>query len=172
MKINYTVKKMTLKPSTKEHIEKKLHKLDKFFDDDAAANIMLRLENNRVTAELTIRNGSMVYRAENTSQDLIDAFDDACENIVRRIRKQKTKLEKRLRPKAFDDELIEPVIPETEFEIIRTKHFAIKPLSVQEAILQMEMIGHQFYMFRNEETDQISVVYKRNDGRYGIIEPD
>ena len=172
MKIILTVKKMTLKPSSKDHIESRLSKLDKFFDN-AEANVMLRLENNRVTAEITIRNGSMVYRAENSQVDLIDAFDEACDNIVRRIRKQKTKLQKRLRPTAFDDETFNSDdTPVDDFQIIKTKHFAVKPLTAQEAVLQMELIGHSFYMFRNEESNEINVVYRRNDGQFGLIEPD
>lgn len=181
MKTTITVKKMTLKPSSKEHIDRKLKKFDKFFDDNAAATVMLRPENDRVTAELTIRSGALVYRAEDTDVDLCDAFDSACDNIVRRIRKQKTKLEKRLRPSAFDDipmssegevaDLANGMDTDEAYEIIKSKHFAMKPQSVQEAILQMEMLGHTFYMFRNEETGEINVVYARNDGKYGLIEP-
>lgn len=173
MKTTYTVKKMTLKDSTKKHIETRINKLDKFFDDNATANVMLRLESNRVTAELTIRSGSMVYRAEDTKTDLLEAFDTACGNIVRKIRKQKTKLEKRLRASAFGDEKPEPVEEDDgEYQVIRKKQFSVKPLSVQEAILQMEMVGHEFFMFRNEEDGEINVVYRRNDGDYGLIIPE
>lgn len=175
MKTTYTVKKMTLKDSTKKHIETRINKLDKFFDDNATANVMLRLESNRVTAELTIRCGSMVYRAEDTKTDLLEAFDTACDNIVRKIRKQKTKLEKRLRVNAFGGEMPEPTEPEPdeeEYQIIRKKQFSVKPLSVQEAILQMDMVGHEFFMFRNEENGEINVVYRRNDGNFGLIIPE
>ena len=176
MNVNYTVKKMTLKPSTREHIDKKLQKLEKFFSDDAQVSVMLRLDNNNsVTAELTIRDSSTVYRAEDTQTDLIDAFDNAFDNIIRRIRKQKTKLEKRLRSGSFDELDLFAGAPdleeEGEFKIVRTKHFAIKPLSVQEAVLQMKMVGHRFYMFKNEQTGEVNVVYERNNGEYGLIEP-
>lgn len=172
MNTTYTVKKMTLKPSSKEHVETRLRKLDKFFDDTADAHVMFRVDNGQVKAELTIRAGSLVYRAEDADTDLLDAFDNACDGIVRKIRRQKTKLQKRLRPAAFDDEPQEDTMAEGEYEIIKTKHFAIKPLSPQEAILQMEMVGHSFYVFRNEDNGNVNVVYKRNDGNYGIIEPD
>ncbi len=172
MTINYTVKKMTLKPSTKDHIEKKLGKLDKFFSENANASVMLRLEKDRVIAELTIRDGSMIYRAEDSSSDLLEAFDNAHDNIIRRIRKQKTKLEKRVRFAAFEPEMLQETVEEEEgFRVIKTKKFAVKPLSVDEAILQMELLGHQFYVFRNEENNEINVVYERNDGNYGLIEP-
>ena len=172
MKTTYTVKKMTIKPSTQDHIEKKLQKLDKFFSDNADASVMLRLERDRVTVEITIRDNGLVYRAEDEQIDLLDAFDDAYDNIVRRIRKQKTKLEKRIISAA----LVEFDIPlddePKDFDIVKSKKFTMKPLSVQEAILQMNLIGHKFYMFHNQDTDSINVVYERNDGRYGLIEPE
>ena len=176
MRINYTTKKMTLKSSTKDHVEKKLAKMDKFFDSEADASVVFRIDSGRVTCELTIRNNSMVYRAEDSSMDIIEAFDSACDIIVRRIRRQKTKLEKRLRSAAVDDYSTEfdlpPIQDDTdEYQVIRHKQISLKPLSVQEALLQMEMLGHQFFVFCNDETNLVSVVYKRNDGNYGLIEP-
>ena len=172
MKTTYTVKKMTIKPSTQDHIEKKLQKLDKFFSDNADASVMLRLERDRVTVEITKRDNGLVYRAEDEQIDLLDAFDDAYDNIVRRIRKQKTKLEKRIKSAALVEFDVPPDDEPKDFDIVKSKKFAMKPLSVQEAILQMNLIGHKFYMFRNQDTDSINVVYERNDGRYGLIEPE
>ena len=172
MKTTYTVKKMTIKPSTQDHIEKKLQKLDKFFSDNADASVMLRLERDRVTVEITIRDNGLVYRAEDEQIDLLDAFDDAYDNIVRRIRKQKTKLEKRIKSAALVEFDVPPDDEPKDFDIVKSKKFAMKPLSVQEAILQMNLIGHKFYMFHNQDTDSINVVYERNDGRYGLIEPE
>lgn len=175
MKVNYTVKKMTLKDSSKAHIEKKIEKLSKFFSDNADISIMLRLENNNiVTAELTIRDASTVFRAEDSQGDLVDAFDNAFDNIVRRIRKQKTKLEKRLKSVVFEPvpEYDEVETDEDDFKVVKVKTFSIKPLNVQEAILQMKMVGHKFYMFKNEQTGQTNVVYERNNGEYGLIEPE
>lgn len=176
MRINYTTKKMTLKSSTKEHVEKKLGKMDRFFDGDADANVVFRIDGGRVICELTIRNNSMVYRAEDCSMDIIEAFDSAFNIIVRRIRKQKTKLEKRLRSAAVDElshELELPDVPDNadEYQIIRRKQISLKPLSIQEAILQMEMLGHQFFVFLNDDNNLTTVVYKRNNGNYGLIEP-
>ncbi len=178
MKVNYTVKKMTLRPASKEHIEKKLAKLPKFFSDDADVSIMLRPENGKVTAELTIRDAATVFRAEDTQTELTDAFDNAFDNIIRRIRRQKTKLAKRLKSAAFEPDDFadlpdDPIQDDgDEFKVVRVKSFSIKPLSVQEAILQMNMVGHHFYMFRNEQTGEMNVVYERNNGEYGLIEPE
>ena len=94
MKVNYTAKKITLRETSKQHIEKKLSKLERFFSDDATAQVMFRLDSNRVIAELTVRDSGVVFRAEDAQTDLMDAFDNAYDNIIRRIRKQKTKLER------------------------------------------------------------------------------
>lgn len=171
MKTNYILRKVALKDSSKEHIEKKLTKLDRFFSEDAEATLKFVLENNTVKAEITIKDKSTVYRAEDVQVDLTDAFDNAFDNIVRRIRKQKTKLEKRLRSTSFD-EVFAPIEIEDEdkFEVIRSKEFFLQAISVDEAILQMNLIGHQFFIFENIDTELVSVVYKRKDGKYGLIE--
>ena len=167
---------MTIKPSTKEHIEKKIEKLEKFFSEEADVLVMLRLENNeRAIAELTIRDKATVFRAEDTQADLIDAFDNAFDTVIRKIRKQKTKLSKRVKSAVFEPipdflDVIEE--DEGEFRVVKTKTFSMKPLSVQEAILQMNMVGHKFYMFQNEATGQTNVVYERHNGEYGLIEPE
>ena len=160
MKTNYILRKVALKDSSKDHIEKKITKLERFFSEDADVTLKFVLENNTVKAEITIKDKSMVYRAEDVQVDLTDAFDNAYDNIIRRIRKQKTKLEKKLRSTSFDE----------EFEVIRSKEFYLQAISVDEAILQMNLIGHQFFIFENVDTSLISVVYKRNDGKYGLIE--
>ncbi len=171
MKTNYILRKVALKDSSKEHIEKKLTKLERFFSEDAEATLKFVLENNTVKAEITIKDKSTVYRAEDVQEDLTDAFDNAFDNIVRRIRKQKTKLEKRLRSTSFD-EVFAPIETEDEdkFEVIRSKEFFLQAISVDEAILQMNLIGHQFFIFENIDTELVSVVYKRKDGKYGLIE--
>lgn len=171
MKKTYNLRKVTLKETSKEHIEKKIKKLDKFFTDDADIVLKFVCENDSITAEITIKDKSTVYRAEDNQVDLLDAFDNAFDNIVRRIRKQKTKLEKRLRSTSFDDIFApDDTIDEEKFEVCRSKKFYLQAISVDEAILQMNLIGHQFFIFENEENGCISVVYKRKDGKYGLIE--
>lgn len=174
MKTNYILRKVTLKDSSKEHIEKKMLKLEKFFSEDAEATLKFVLENETVKSEITIKDKSTVYRAEDIQNDLVEAFDNAYDNIIRRIRKQKTKLEKRLRSTSFDEVFAPADFNESDesFEVIRSKKFFLQAISVDEAVLQMNLIGHQFFIFKNIKTGLISVVYKRNDGKYGLIEPE
>ena len=162
MKANYILRKVTLKDSSKEHIEKKLTKLEKFFSDDAEITLKFVLENETVKSEITIKDKSTVYRAEDIQIDLIDAFDNAYDNVIRRIRKQKTKLEKRLRSTSFDEVFAPIDFEEDDFEVIRSKEFYLQAISVKEAILQMNLIGHQFFIFENADTNLVSVVYKRD----------
>ncbi len=170
MKANYILRKVTLKDSSKEHIENKIKKLDKFFSDDAQITLKFVLENETVKSEITIKDKATVYRAEDVKVDLIDAFDNAYDNVIRRIRKQKTKLEKRLRSTSFDDVFVPIDFEEDDFEVIRSKEFYLQAISVNEAILQMNLIGHQFFIFENADNNLVSVVYKRKDGKYGLIE--
>ena len=174
MKTNYILRKVTLKDSSKEHIEKKMQKLEKFFSEDAEATLKFVLENETVKSEITIKDKSTVYRAEDVKNDLVEAFDNAYDNIIRRIRKQKTKLEKRLRSTSFDEVFAPADFNESDesFEVIRSKKFYLQAISVDEAVLQMNLIGHQFFIFKNIKTGLISVVYKRKDGKYGLIEPE
>lgn len=175
MKITYTARKVNLRDNFKERVEKKLSKFDKIFSDDAQAAVVVTLEKNRQTVEVTIRDNSMVYRAESTQPEMNDALDRVVDVIAGKLRKNKTKLSKRLREGTLDDLIVttpDDDVEETEFEIVRKKQIMLKPVTVDEAILQMNMLGHMFYMFRNAETDSVCVVYKRNDGGYGVLEPD
>lgn len=172
MKVTTTGRKCTLRPSFVERTETKLSKLDKFFDTDAAADVTVSNERNRQRVEITIRYNGMVFRAEETAEDANEAVDRLMDVLLRQIRKNKTRLEKRLRSHAFDDVAPEPDWAEEEYNVVKSKTFPVKPMDVQEAILQMNLIGHQFYMFRNGETGEINVVYHRRDGDYGLLEPD
>ncbi len=175
MTINIIGRKITVKDSFNVAAEKELRKLNKFFDDNAEANITVTGRKDRLTVEATINNKGMIYRSEATSEKFEEAMKSVVSDIIRKIRKNKTKMEKRLREGSFEDIVAgldnEPV-EEEGIEIVRTKKFAVKPMDPEEAVLQMEMLGHQFYLFRNMETDQISVVYRRKDGHYGLIEPE
>lgn len=173
MKITTTGRKCTLRPSFISRTEEKLSKLDKFFDAAASADVTVSNERNKQRVEVTIRCNGMVFRAEELAEDANEAVDRLVDVLVRQIRKNKTRLEKRLREGAFAAELGggEPVEEEAEFRVVRSKSFPVKPLDVEEAILQMNMIGHQFYMFRNMQTGEINVVYRRKDGDYGLLEP-
>ena len=178
MKFTFTCKKVDLNDSVKEYAEKKISKLDRYFKNEAEANVTFSVEkNNRCVVEVTIRGGNTLFRAqeENKEGNMRAAIDTAQEYIDRQIRKNKTRLEKRLRQGAFDPSVLaaEPeVSEEREFQIVREKHFSIKPMSAEEAILQMNMLGHQFFMFRDDSTGEINVVYRRKDGDYGLLVPE
>ncbi len=174
MKITTTGRKCTLRPTFVERTETKLSKLDKFFEDAASADVTVTAERGKMRVEITIRCNGLLFRAEDTADDPNEAVDRLMDVLIRQIRKNKTRLEKRLRAGAFapDSDFADTVEEEFEFHVVRSKTFPVKPLDVEEAILQMNMIGHQFYMFRNMETGEINVVYRRKDGNYGLLEPD
>lgn len=174
MKFTFTCKKVALNDSIKEYAEKKFSKLDRYFREEATALVTFAVEkNHRCVVEVTIRGGDMLFRAQEEAPDgdMRGAIDVAVSYIDRQIRKNKTRLSKKLRTEgavAADD--VFEVAEETEFDIVRTKRFAVKPMTAEEAILQMNLLDHNFFVFRNEDTNAISVVYKRKSGGYGLIE--
>ncbi len=179
MKITITGRKVSLHDSFKERVEKKLKKFGRMFGEDASANVTVTVEKRRQTVEVTIRTADgMVYRSEQTAPEMNDALDEVVNALGRQIRKNKCKLEKKIRTAGAIEEFLaqdeETASPEEEgeYKVERIKHFPLKPLLVEEAILQMNMVGHQFYMFQNMETDDINVVYLRKDGTYGLLEPE
>ena len=172
--VNITIvgRKCTPRENFKERAEEKLRKVEKFFGPDATAKITATVEKNQKICEITLTKKSMIFRAQERSDDLEDALDMCVDSLVRQIRKNKTRIENKLRDVSFDDILANMDVEEEEIEVVRTKTVILKPETVDEAILQMNLIGHMFYMFRNAETDNVCVVYRRNDGGYGLIEPD
>ena len=173
MKTKIISRKMELTPAIEAYALKKISKLDKFFSEDASATITLSAQKDKHRAEITVFYGGMVYRAEILSEDLYNSIDRAVELMERQIRKQKTKLEKRLKTGAFkgiDVSSDADVEEEKEFKIVKTKVYENKPMSPDEAILQMNMLGHSFYIFSDAATGDVNVVYKRKDGNYGLID--
>ncbi|MDR1564636.1 MAG: ribosome-associated translation inhibitor RaiA [Oscillospiraceae bacterium] len=175
MNITITSRKVNLRDSFKERVEHKLAKFNKFFGEDTDASVTVSLERNRQTVEVTIKHGGYIYRSEHTDFEMETALDRVVENLSRQIRKNKTRIEKKLKSADFSalvSESTEEDTEETSFNVVRSKHFAVKPMDVEEAILQMNLLGHQFYMFRNIKNNDVSVVYRRNDGDYGLLEAD
>ena len=171
MKTIIVSRKMELTEGIKSHVEKKIKKLDKFFKEDANATVTLSTQKDNQKAELTITYEGMLYRAEVATADLYKSIDKVVDLLERQIRKQKTKLEKRLKTGAFvADTDMDPVEEEKEFNIVKTKTYSAKPMSPSEAILQMNLLGHSFYIFEDSQSGGTSVVYKRSDGDYGLIE--
>ena len=171
MKIRIITKKFTLTDDVREWVEKKLAKFDKFFSEDTEATVALMSTKIGERVEVTIyRNGS-IFRSEIADKDYKCALDTAMENIERQIRKNKTRLEKRSKEGEFYFPDFGEVLDEDPEFIVRTKEFELFPMSVEEAIMQMNLIGHQFFVFFNDETCNVSVVYTRKDGTYGLINP-
>ena len=171
MNINITGRKTTIKDSFREEVERELARFDRLFDDDASAQVTVSNEGGRETVEITIRSGGMIFRAEKTSDDRKVSLAQAGDLLFRQIVKNKSKLSDRFKKRA-PDMYDEPEEETPDYTVIKRKHFALKPMHVDEAILQMELLGHSFYMFLNAETEVPNVVYKRNAGGYGLLEPD
>lgn len=178
MKITYTCKKVPLNDSIKEYAEKRIAKLECYFHgDDTSAFVTFSVEkDHRCTSEITIRDGATILRAQTQAPDgdMRSAVDAAVNRIERQILKNKTRLAKRLRSEslAFEPADDFTIKEETEFDIVRTKRFAVKPMSPEEAILQMNLLGHDFYVFRNSDDDSVSIVYRRKSNGYGLIVTD
>ena len=178
MKFVFTDKKINLPNKVHAYAEKKVGKLDRYFKADTEAAMVFSVEKGRNNAELTIRSGGTIIRVAESTSDMFATIDAAVSSVERRLRRNKTRLEKRLRQDAFtrsvDAEEVSsfaPVSDEEEYNIVRTKRFPIKPMTVDEAVLQMELVGHTFFAFKDVDQDgRFAVVYKRNDGDYGLIE--
>ncbi|MBE6683293.1 MAG: ribosome-associated translation inhibitor RaiA [Ruminococcaceae bacterium] len=171
MKTRIITKKFTLTDDVREWIEKKLKKFDKFFSEDTEATVALSSTKLGERIELTIyRNGS-IFRSEVSDKDYKCALDTAMENIERQIRKNRTRLEKKIHVKKelFAD--VDIAEAEDEIAIAKVKRFEMQAMTVEEAILQMNLLQHSFYMFLNSESGRYNVVYKRDDNQYGVIEP-
>ena len=177
MKFVFTDKKVNVPNYIHNYAEKKVGKLDRFFKEDATASLTFSVEKDRNRVEVTIRSSGTIFRV---SDDMHASIDAAVASLERQIRKNKTRLEKRLRTGAFERSVdasteISSFVPdepeEGEYHVVRTKTFPIKPMTQDEAILQMNLLGHSFFAFKNEDAGgAFAVVYRRNDGDYGIIE--
>ena len=170
MKITIYGKQMNVRDSLKAAIEKKLMKFDKFFGSETEAAITCKARKGVKILEITVNYGSTTFRCEEESDTFISALDRACEGLERQIRKNKTRIEKMMKSDAFViDEYDNDEYEEEEGFVIRTKTFPFKPMSTEEAILQMNLIGHTFFAFTEADSGAAAVVYKRKDGDYGLI---
>ena len=175
MKFVFTDKKVTLPASVHAYAEKKVGKLARYFKTEGEASVGFSVDKARNGCEITVRSGSMILRASESTSDMRASIDACVSGMERQIRKNKTRLARRLRQDAFvrqpDATSFAPEPEENTFEIVRTKRFPMKPMTHEEAILQMELLEHSFFAFKDEENDgAFAVVYKRNDGGYGLIE--
>ena len=176
--MRYTIsgKNINITPGLKDAVESKLGKLERYFSPDTEVQVTLSVEKGRQKIEVTIPVKGSIIRAEQDSNDMYVSVDLVEEIIERQIRRYKKKLiDKKQAAIAFSQAFIEDeedTAYEDDIQIVKTKKFAMKPVNPEEACLQMEMLGHNFFVFLNSETEQVNVVYKRKNGTYGLIEPE
>ena len=175
MKFQFSEKKVKLPGNVHAYAEKKVMKLARFFEEDAEALIVFSVEKNRNNVELTVRGAGTIFRAKESTSDMFASIDAAIGSIENQIRRNKTRLAKRLRKDAFvrsaDETSFAAEPAEDELSIVRMKSFYIKPMTREEAVMQMNLLDHNFFAFRDEDNGgTFAVVYKRNDGGYGLID--
>lgn len=175
MKISYVGKNITIRDNFKELVHKKIERLDKYFDEDVEAKATFSTVGNFKTVEVTIwlKSGTII-RSEETSDDMLSSVDMAVESLDNQLRKYKTKLKSRKQESIRYDEVIEDeetIAEDKKPEVVKVKKIGLKPMFLEDAILQMELLGHDFFVYQDAEVNEVSVVYKRNDGNYGLIEP-
>ena len=189
MNLNIRGENIEVTSALRGYVEKKIGRLERYFDTplEAEVNVTLSVIRDMQIVEVTIPLKGVLLRAEEKHADMYASIDMVADKLERQIRKHKTKINRKYRQEGslrslFKEDFADAyagdvqtavTLEETEekFELVRTKKFAMKPMDVEEAILQMNMIGHNFFVFSNMDTDEINVVYKRNDGKYGLIEP-
>lgn len=162
--------KIDITDAMKDYVKDKLSKLDKYTLEDAKATVLVKIRNYSQKVEVTIPLKTLILRAEEESQDFYSAVDLVVNKLERQIRKNKSKIKKKEKTgiKEFNmDNIVEETNDE---EVVKRKKIYIKPMSLDEAILQMELLGHNFYMYKDSDINSIALVYKRNDGGYGVIE--
>ena len=174
MKITLRGKNIEITEAIEEKVSEKLSKLDKYFivSENVEAKVLVRTYPYGQKIEVTIPTEYVLLRAEVVDQDLYNAIDLVIDKLEGQIRKYKTRLNRKSKDNklAFNLASIEPLEEEEEDVLVKTKTIAPKPMDMEEAIMQMELIGHSFFVYRDTETDAISIVYRRNDGDYGLIE--
>lgn len=175
MKLNIRGDKIEITEAIKSYIEEKIGKLDKYLDnpENLTANVVARVSNREHIIEVTIPSKGIILRAESRTDDLYSAIDLVSEKLERQIRKNKTRMTKKVNKETVSMFNIEHIIPDSEEEngiIVKRKVLDMKPMSEEEAILQMNLLGHEFFVFKNADRDTISVLYKRKDNNFGIID--
>lgn len=176
MKIILSGKNLEITNALREQVNKKVKKLERYFNGDTEVQVTMSVENYRHIVEVTIPFNGVVIRAEESTDDMYASIDKVLSKLERQIHKHRTKLEKKMKSGAFKYEKplfsSEIEVEEKTPTVVKTKRFAVKPMSIEEAILQMELLGHSFFVFTNAKTNEVNVLYTRKDGNYGLIEPE
>ena len=176
MNIRMSSKDFAVSPALWARIERKINKLSRYFNPNVEVQVRLTAEGKRRIAEITIPFKGGILRAEENTGDMYQAIDNALIKVERQIRRHRTRLEKRLREGAFAEETpefyeeLEPDEPAPK--LVRTKQYPVKPMSVEDAVDQMSMLGHAFFIFINSDTNEVCVIYQRADGNLGLLEPE
>ena len=174
MRVTIIGKNIEVTPSLKEIIEKKISKLDRYFNPEVEARATLSVQKNRQIFEVTIPFNGVILRCEEATDDMYKSIDLVENKLERQIRKQRTKLSRRINSSLKFNNIEELAFEDQDKsgDIVKVKKFNIKPMTTEEAILQMELVQHNFFVFKDADTNNVNVIYKRNDGNYGILEPD
>jgi len=178
MRIMVSGKNMEVTDALRDWVAKKVGKLERYFDPDTEAQVTMSVEKNRHIVEVTIPFDGVVLRGEESTDDMYTSIDRVLEKLEKQIHRHRTKLERKLREGAFRfdspvfGDQFEDTDRQRQYKVVKTKRFAIKPMDLEEAVMQMDLLGHSFFVFTNAETDEVNVVYKRKDGNYGLIEPE
>jgi putative sigma-54 modulation protein len=172
LKIDLSARNLELTDDLRDHVEKKLSKIVKYFDKGVPAQVVLSSERGRHIVEITIPLDGLVVRGEEASADIYASVNQAVEKIERQIGKYRARFQRRKREgRAWARSIPAPEAAESEEpKLVKVKRFNIKPMTVDEAIMQMNLLGHDFFVFTSAETEQVSVLYRRKDGNYGLIE--
>ena len=173
MKYNIRGDRMVITDAIKDYTESKLGRLEKYFkDDDITANVLARVRGNNQIVEVTIPTSKFILRSEEENDDLYAAIDLVTDKLERQIRKNKTRLNRNVKENVkefnFDYEILED--EESKEKVVKRKNIEMKPMDEEEAILEMELLGHSFFVYKDMDTDKVCVLYKRKDGDYGLIE--
>jgi putative sigma-54 modulation protein len=180
MKFIISGKNIEITEALRDKIQDKLGKLEKFFNDETKVSATMSVQKNDQTIEVTIPHNKLVYKAAETTHDMYTSIDKVVDTLEKQIIKNKTKTAKKIHapkqrktllPYPQTEEALENKIEFSELKVIKSKKFAAKPMSVDEAALQLHKINEDFFMFRNASTSEVNVLYKRNDGNFGLIEP-
>lgn len=174
MRVTVIGKNIDITPALKEMVEKKLSKVERYFESEVQARVTLTVQRNRQIVEVTIPFNGVILRCEESTDDMYKSIDLVEVKLERQIRKQRTKLQRRSNESLRFNEIkaLGHHDEEDDGEIVRVKKFNIKPMSADEAILQMELVQHNFFVFKDADTNNVNVVYKRKDGNYGLLEPE
>ncbi len=175
MRITISGKNIVITDALKDRVNKKLSKFERFFGANTEVHATLSVEKGRHIFEVTIPFNGIILRSEEATDDMYMSIDNVIEKLERQVRKQKTKLERKMKDYNLKFDVFFENMPEEEendVQIVKTKKFAYKPMPAEEAAMQMELLGHSFFVFSNSDTEEVNVIYKRKDGNYGLIEPE